>query len=105
MRIEGAKALVCGGASGLGAATARRLRAEGAQVTIADIDAERGETLAGELDGAFAACDVTDPAAGRGRGRGRRPGPADRGDVRRDRVGGEDRRPARRAQPSSRSTR
>ena len=62
MRIEGAKALVCGGASGLGAATARRLRADGAQVTIADIDAERGAALAAELDGDFAACDVTDPA-------------------------------------------
>ena len=62
MRIEGAKALVCGGASGLGAATARRLRADGAQVTIADIDAERGAALAAELDGGFAACDVTDPA-------------------------------------------
>ena len=62
MRIEGAKALVCGGASGLGAATARRLRAEGAQVTIADIDAERGAAVAAELDGGFAACDVTEPA-------------------------------------------
>jgi len=62
MRIEGAKALVCGGASGLGAATARRLRAEGAQITIADVNADRGETLAAELGGAFAACDVTDPA-------------------------------------------
>jgi NAD(P)-dependent dehydrogenase (short-subunit alcohol dehydrogenase family) len=59
MEIEGAGALVAGGASGLGAATARRLAAAGAVVTIADIDAERGEALAGELGGRFAACDVT----------------------------------------------
>jgi NAD(P)-dependent dehydrogenase (short-subunit alcohol dehydrogenase family) len=60
MRIAGARALVCGGASGLGAATARRLCADGAQVTIADVDADRGEALAAELGAAFAACDVTD---------------------------------------------
>jgi NAD(P)-dependent dehydrogenase (short-subunit alcohol dehydrogenase family) len=61
MRIDGARALVCGGASGLGAATARRLHAGGAHVTVADINAEHGEALAGEMDGAFVACDVTDP--------------------------------------------
>jgi NAD(P)-dependent dehydrogenase (short-subunit alcohol dehydrogenase family) len=60
MRIEGAHALVAGGASGLGAATARRLAAGGAHVTIADLNAERGEALAGELGGAFVATDVTD---------------------------------------------
>jgi NAD(P)-dependent dehydrogenase (short-subunit alcohol dehydrogenase family) len=59
MRIEGSSALVAGGASGLGAATARRLAAGGAQVTIADLNAEKGEALAGELDGRFVACDVT----------------------------------------------
>jgi 3-hydroxyacyl-CoA dehydrogenase/3-hydroxy-2-methylbutyryl-CoA dehydrogenase len=65
MRIEGASALVAGGASGLGAATARRLHAAGAHVTIADIDAKRGDALAAELGAraAFAACDVTDEAA------------------------------------------
>jgi NAD(P)-dependent dehydrogenase (short-subunit alcohol dehydrogenase family) len=66
MRIEGARALVAGGASGLGAATARRLHAGGAHVTLADLDEERGEALAAELgDGraGFARCDVTDPAA------------------------------------------
>jgi NAD(P)-dependent dehydrogenase (short-subunit alcohol dehydrogenase family) len=62
MLIEGANALICGGASGLGAATARRLRADGANVTIADVNAERGAPLAAELGGAFVACDVTDPA-------------------------------------------
>jgi NAD(P)-dependent dehydrogenase (short-subunit alcohol dehydrogenase family) len=65
MRIEGASVLVAGGASGLGAATARRLHAGGAHVTIADVNAERGEALAAELGdrAAFAACDVTDEAA------------------------------------------
>jgi NAD(P)-dependent dehydrogenase (short-subunit alcohol dehydrogenase family) len=61
MRIEGSSALVAGGASGLGAATARRLGAAGADVTIADLNAERGEALAGELGARFVACDVTRP--------------------------------------------
>jgi len=53
MRIDGAGALVAGGASGLGAATARRLAAGGARVTIADVNAEAGEALASELGGRF----------------------------------------------------
>jgi len=61
MRIEGASALVAGGASGLGAATARRLSAAGAQVTIADLDAERGEETARQIGGRFVHADVTDP--------------------------------------------
>jgi NAD(P)-dependent dehydrogenase (short-subunit alcohol dehydrogenase family) len=61
MRIEGAGALVAGGASGLGAATARRLHAAGAAVTIADLNADRGEALAAELGAAFVGCDVTKP--------------------------------------------
>ena len=61
MRIEGAGALVAGGASGLGAATARRLRERGARVVIADLNAERGEALAQELGARFVACDVTRP--------------------------------------------
>ena len=53
MRIEGKSALVVGGASGLGEATARRLRSAGAAVTIADLNVEKGEGLAAELgDGA-----------------------------------------------------
>jgi NAD(P)-dependent dehydrogenase (short-subunit alcohol dehydrogenase family) len=62
MRIEGASALVAGGASGLGAATARRLHAAGATVTIADLNAQRGEALVAELGerAAFVGCDVTD---------------------------------------------
>jgi 3-hydroxyacyl-CoA dehydrogenase / 3-hydroxy-2-methylbutyryl-CoA dehydrogenase len=53
MELDGSSALVAGGASGLGEATARRLHAGGATVVIADLNAERGEALAGELgDGA-----------------------------------------------------
>jgi NAD(P)-dependent dehydrogenase (short-subunit alcohol dehydrogenase family) len=58
MDIEGSGALVVGGASGLGEATARRLHQQGAVVTIADVNAEKGEELAAELGVGFAACDV-----------------------------------------------
>src|SRR3954454_185381 len=60
MRIEGANALVAGGASGLGAATARALHAAGAHVTIADLNPDRGQALADELGARFVAADVTD---------------------------------------------
>src|SRR5436190_238389 len=62
MRIEGSSALVAGGASGLGEATARRLHEQGAEVLIADVNQEKGEALAGELaDRArFVHTDVTD---------------------------------------------
>jgi NAD(P)-dependent dehydrogenase (short-subunit alcohol dehydrogenase family) len=62
VRIEGTGAIVVGGASGLGEATARALHDRGAEVTIADVNAEKGEALAQELGAraAFAACDVTD---------------------------------------------
>jgi NAD(P)-dependent dehydrogenase (short-subunit alcohol dehydrogenase family) len=58
MDIAGSAALVVGGASGLGEATVRRLHQQGATVTIADINAEKGEALADELGAAFVACDV-----------------------------------------------
>ena len=58
MDIEGSAAIVCGGASGLGEATARELHARGAHVTIADINTERGSALAGELGLEFISCDV-----------------------------------------------
>jgi NAD(P)-dependent dehydrogenase (short-subunit alcohol dehydrogenase family) len=60
MELSGIGALVAGGASGLGEATARELAACGARVTVADLNEERGEALAAELDGAFVAADVTD---------------------------------------------
>ena len=49
MRIEGNAAIVVGGASGLGEATVRALHGRGADVTIADLNAEKGEALASEL--------------------------------------------------------
>jgi NAD(P)-dependent dehydrogenase (short-subunit alcohol dehydrogenase family) len=63
MRIDGAAALVSGGASGLGAATVRRLAQAGAEVTICDFNAEKGEALAKEVGGrvTFVKCDVTKP--------------------------------------------
>jgi NAD(P)-dependent dehydrogenase (short-subunit alcohol dehydrogenase family) len=58
MRIEGSGALVVGGASGLGEATARALAAAGARVTVADVNADRGVAVADELGARFAQCDV-----------------------------------------------
>jgi 3-hydroxyacyl-CoA dehydrogenase/3-hydroxy-2-methylbutyryl-CoA dehydrogenase len=58
MQIEGSAAIVIGGASGLGEATVRRLHAQGAVVTIADLNAEKGAALASELGAEFVACDV-----------------------------------------------
>jgi NAD(P)-dependent dehydrogenase (short-subunit alcohol dehydrogenase family) len=58
MRIAESAAIVVGGASGLGEATARALHEQGAIVTIADVNAEKGSALAGELGVEFAACDV-----------------------------------------------
>jgi 3-hydroxyacyl-CoA dehydrogenase/3-hydroxy-2-methylbutyryl-CoA dehydrogenase len=49
MRIEGTSALVAGGASGLGAATARALHGAGARVVICDLNAEKGDALVSEL--------------------------------------------------------
>ncbi len=53
-------AVITGGASGLGEATARALAAEGVKVGIFDLNAEKGEALAKELGGVFAQCNVTD---------------------------------------------
>ena len=56
-------AIVTGGASGLGAATARMLASEGVRVAILDMNAEAGETVAREIGGVFCATDVTDEAS------------------------------------------
>jgi NAD(P)-dependent dehydrogenase (short-subunit alcohol dehydrogenase family) len=58
----GAVAIVTGGASGLGAATATRLAAAGAVVMVVDRDEAKGKAVAGEIGGAFARADVSDPA-------------------------------------------
>lgn len=60
MRIEGSSAVVTGGASGLGAATARTLAASGMHVAILDLNEAGGETVAEEVNGVFVACDVTE---------------------------------------------
>ncbi|WHU46397.1 SDR family NAD(P)-dependent oxidoreductase [Gordonia sp. L191] len=59
MDINGASAIVTGGASGIGAAVVRQLAAKGAKVIIADLNAEKGGELAKEVDGKFVAVDVT----------------------------------------------
>lgn len=63
MRIEDTAAIVTGGASGLGEATARHFRARGARVTILDRDATRGAAVADAIGAAFAQTDVTDVAS------------------------------------------
>jgi NAD(P)-dependent dehydrogenase (short-subunit alcohol dehydrogenase family) len=62
LELNGASAVVTGGASGLGEASVRALAAQGAKVVVLDLDrqAERGEALAKEVGGVFAPADVTD---------------------------------------------
>ena len=59
MDVENSAAVVTGGASGLGAATARALAAKGAKVAIFDLQADKGEALAAEIGGVFCKVDVT----------------------------------------------
>jgi 3-hydroxyacyl-CoA dehydrogenase / 3-hydroxy-2-methylbutyryl-CoA dehydrogenase len=65
VKVDGKGALVAGGASGLGEATARTLASAGANVVIADLNAEKGEALAAELGpgASFVEADVTDEVA------------------------------------------
>ena len=58
MELQGSSAIVAGGASGLGEATARMLHERGARVTVADVNVEQGRALARELGVEFLACDV-----------------------------------------------
>ena len=94
MELNGTSAVVSGGASGLGEATARVLAAAGATVVIADLNENRGKQVADDIGGLFARTDVADeasvqaavdvavlhrvPVAGRGQLRGHRLGGADR---------------------------
>ena len=60
MDLTGASAVVTGGASGIGEASARKLAALGAQVVIVDLNEEKGTAVAKELGGLFAKADVAD---------------------------------------------
>jgi NAD(P)-dependent dehydrogenase (short-subunit alcohol dehydrogenase family) len=66
MDITGASAIVTGGASGLGEATARLLAQRGAAVVVLDLQEEKGEKLAAEIGGAFVRADVADEEQVRG---------------------------------------
>ena len=61
MEINGTSSIVTGGASGLGAATARLLAGRGARVVVADMQPDKGQEVASEVGGVFALTDVTDP--------------------------------------------
>jgi NAD(P)-dependent dehydrogenase (short-subunit alcohol dehydrogenase family) len=63
MQLKNQPAIVTGGASGLGAATARRLASQGAKVAVCDINARLAETVAAEIGGVAVACDVADSAS------------------------------------------
>ncbi len=63
MDLNGTAAIVSGGASGLGEATARALAAAGATVVVADLNDERGKRVADEIGGQFARTDVSDEAS------------------------------------------
>ena len=64
MQIQDNVFIITGGASGLGAATARMLVEAGAKVVLADVQVEAGQALAAELKGTFVKCDVTSEADG-----------------------------------------
>jgi len=64
MDAKGHAAIVTGGASGLGEATARALAAKGAKVAIFDMNAEAGEAVAKDIGGIFCECNVSDAASG-----------------------------------------
>ena len=63
MQIQGQAALVTGGASGLGEATARELARLGAKVAVLDRNADMAEKVAAAVNGVACACDITDPAS------------------------------------------
>ena len=59
MDISGKVFIVTGGASGLGEGTSRRLAAMGGKVVIADMQVDKGEAIATQIDGQFVRCDVS----------------------------------------------
>ena len=63
MLLKDQAAIVTGGASGLGAATARKLAAQGAKVAVCDLNASLAETVAAEIKGVAVTCDVADAAS------------------------------------------
>jgi len=63
MDLTGTAAIISGGASGLGEASARALAAAGSTVVIADLNADRGEAVAAEIGGKFVQADVADEAS------------------------------------------
>jgi len=63
MELQGLSAVITGGASGLGAATARALASQGVKIAIFDLNAEKGEAVAAELGGIFCQVNVTDDAS------------------------------------------
>jgi NAD(P)-dependent dehydrogenase (short-subunit alcohol dehydrogenase family) len=63
MQLKDQAAIVTGGASGLGAATARRLAREGAKVAVCDLNTKLAETVAKEIGGVAVTCDVADSAS------------------------------------------
>jgi len=63
MKIEGQAALVTGGASGLGEATARELARLGAKVAVLDVNIEQAQAVAREIGGVACRCDITDTAS------------------------------------------
>ena len=60
MEVAGASAVVTGGASGLGAATARRLASGGMKIVVVDVQDDLGDAVAEQVGGAFVHADVTD---------------------------------------------
>ncbi|TMM31771.1 MAG: 3-oxoacyl-ACP reductase [Actinobacteria bacterium] len=62
-RLQDRVAVVTGGGSGIGLATARRFATEGARVVVVDVNADAGTAAASEVDGEFVACDVSDEAS------------------------------------------